>query len=89
MPWTDPIFWVCIAAVALVGIGLGTLIGILYRKKVAERLIGSAEQKAKVIVEEGEKQAASAQKEAMLSAKRLCSLPRKTLCVSVTTSRER
>ncbi|MBR4311509.1 MAG: DUF3552 domain-containing protein, partial [Akkermansia sp.] len=57
------------ARVAVVGIGIGAVIGILYRKKVAERLIGSAEQRAKVIIEEGEKQAASAQKEAMLSAK--------------------
>ena len=69
MPWNYPIFWVCIAVVAVVGIGIGAVIGILYRKKVAERLIGSAEQRAKVIIEEGEKQAASAQKEAMLSAK--------------------
>ena len=69
MPWNNPMLWVCIAVVAVVGIGVGALIGILYRKKVAERLIGSAEQKAKLIVEEGEKQAASAQKEAMLSAK--------------------
>ena len=69
MPWTNPIFWVCIAVVAVVCIGVGALIGILYRKKVAERAIGSAEQRAKAIIEEGEKQAASAQKEAMLSAK--------------------
>ena len=69
MPWDNPIFWVCIAGVAVVCIVVGVLAGILYRKKVGERLIGSAEQKAKALVEEGQKQAASAQKEALLSAK--------------------
>ena len=69
MPFNHPMFWVCIAVAAVVCGVVGVLAGILYRKKVGERLIGSAEQKAKVIVEEGQKQAASAQKEALLSAK--------------------
>ncbi|MBR5515925.1 MAG: ribonuclease Y [Clostridia bacterium] len=53
-------------AVALV---LGVLIGILYRKKVAEAEIGSAEAQAKKIVEEGEKLAETKKKEALLEAK--------------------
>ena len=70
MPWENPIaFWISIVVVALVCIVGGVVAGILYRKKIAERAIGSAEQKAKALVEEGQKQAASAQKEALLSAK--------------------
>ena len=69
MIWNDPIFWVSVIVVALVGIAIGVLIGILYRKKVSERIIGSAEQKAKALVEEGTKQAASAHKEALITAK--------------------
>lgn len=70
MPWENPTtFWISTIVVALVCIVVGVLVGVLYRKKVAERIIGSAEQKAKSLVEEGTKQAASAQKEALLSAK--------------------
>lgn len=48
---------------------LGAFAGILYRKKVAEAEIGSAEAQAKKIIEEGEKVAETKKKEAILEAK--------------------
>ncbi len=59
---------ICVA-VAVVGLLLGVVIGILYRKKVSEAKIGSAELEAKRIVEEGEKSAEALKKEAILEAK--------------------
>ncbi len=53
---------------AVVGVVIGSFIGNLYRKKIAEAKIGSAEDRAKTIVEEGEKQAETLKKEAVLSA---------------------
>ena len=41
----------------LVGAVVGGLVGVIYRKKVAEAEIGSAEEKAKSIVSEAKKQA--------------------------------
>ena len=55
--------------VGVVCLAVGALIGILYRKHVAEAKIGTAEQKAKELVEEGTKQAETLKKEALLSAK--------------------
>jgi len=54
---------------ALVCIPLGIIIGINQRKRVAEREIGSAEQQAKKILEDGIKAADTKKKEAMLEAK--------------------
>lgn len=48
---------------------LGVLMGIQYRKKVAEAEIGSAEQEAKRIIEEGSKVAEQKKKEALIEAK--------------------
>ena len=45
---------VCVGA-AVAGVVIGIIIGVIYRKKIAEKAIGSAEQKAKEIVEEAEK----------------------------------
>ena len=56
---------VLIAAAAVVGI----VIGILLRKSIGEKAIGSAERKAKEIVEEAEKDAETKKKEALLEAK--------------------
>ena len=53
----------------VVALVVGALIGIAYRKKVAEAEIGSAEVQAKKIVEEGEKLAETKKKEALLEAK--------------------
>ena len=53
----------------VVGAALGVLIGVLYRKKVAEAEIGSAEEQAKKIINEGTQKAETLKKEALLEAK--------------------
>ena len=65
----DPIEILITVIVGVVCLAVGVFGGILYRKRVGEAKIGSAEQKAKELVEEGEKQAETAKKEALLSAK--------------------
>ncbi len=55
--------------VGIVCLAIGAVVGILYRKNVAEAKIGTAEQKARELVEEGTKQAETLKKEALLSAK--------------------
>ncbi len=64
-----PLEIVIMVAVGVVCLALGGFIGITYRKRVGEAKIGSAEQRAKELVEEGEKQAETLKKEALLSAK--------------------
>ena len=62
----------CVAAAVLAaGIAgfVGFRSGIKYRKKIAEAEIGSAEEQAKVIVEEATKEAENKRKEAVLAAK--------------------
>jgi ribonuclease Y len=54
---------------ALVSILLGVIIGVLYRKKVAEAKIGSAEEEAVKIVEDARKEAERLKKEALVEAK--------------------
>ena len=54
---------------AIVGIVVGAIIGSVYRKKVAEAEIGSAEQEAKRIVSEAMKTAEAKKKEAILEGK--------------------
>ena len=51
---------------AVVGIGAGFVIGMTYRKKVAEREIGSAETEATRIINEAIRSAESKKKEMML-----------------------
>ncbi|MBQ5725144.1 MAG: ribonuclease Y [Clostridia bacterium] len=61
-----------ILIMVLVGVGclvVGSAVGATYRRRVGEAKIGSAEQRAKELVEEGEKQAETLRKEALLSAK--------------------
>ena len=53
----------------IVGAAAGIFTGILVRKKFAEAEIGSAEGKAKTILSDAEKQAASMKKEALIEAK--------------------
>ncbi len=61
---------IIISAVALIaGLGLGFFGGVIYRKKVAEAEIGSAEEQAKRIVDDGFKEAETLKKEALLEAK--------------------
>ena len=54
---------------AIVGIVAGAVVGVTYRKKVAEAEIGSAEQEAKRIVSEAVKTAEAKKKEAILEGK--------------------
>ncbi len=62
--------YIITGAVALaVGVLLGAVIGIAYRKKVAEAEIGSAEEQAKRILEDSMKTAESRKKEALIEAK--------------------
>ena len=53
----------------IVGAVIGVFVGIAVRKRVAEAEIGSAEEKAKTIVSDAEKQASSMKKEALIEAK--------------------
>ena len=62
MPWY---VWIGIAVAAV----LGFLFGVLYRKKVAEREIQSAEEEAKRIINEAIKTAESKKREALVEAK--------------------
>ena len=64
-----PIEILIVVITGVICLALGSWIGILYRKNVAEAKIGTAEQKAKELVEEGAKQAETLKKEALLSAK--------------------
>ena len=64
-----PVEILIVVIVGIVCLAVGALVGILYRKHVAEAKIGTAEQKAKELVEEGAKQAETLKKEALLSAK--------------------
>ena len=60
---------VLIAVAALVGIAIGFISGITYRKKVAEREIGSAETEATRIINEAIRSGESRKKEMLLEAK--------------------
>lgn len=67
-----PEFWVRIIFVTLgliSGIVIGLIIGIIYRKHIAERAIGSAEERAVSIVDEAKREAAAKKKEILLEAK--------------------
>ena len=63
----DPVLALVIGGVG--GIVVGTLVGFIIRKKIAEGSIGSAEEQAKHILEEAIKNAESSKKEAIISAK--------------------
>ena len=66
----DPIVWIILIVVAaVVGIGAGFGIGVSYRKKVAEREIGSAEMEATRIINEAIRSAESKKKEMLLEVK--------------------
>ena len=54
---------------AVVGIVVGVIAGITYRKKVAEKEIGSAEEEATRIINDSIKAAESKKREAVLEAK--------------------
>lgn len=56
-------------AAAVLGIIIGVLIGVIWRKKVSEKLIGSAENHAKHIIEEAGKEAEQKKKSILVEAK--------------------
>ena len=64
----DTLHYILIDVAVLTGI-VGILIGILLRKGIAEKKIGSAEAEAKKIVEAAEKAAGAKKKEALIEAK--------------------
>ena len=66
MEWYHILF---IAIGAVVGIGLGFVLGIGYRKKVAEREIGSAEMEATRLINEAIRSGENRKKEMLLEAK--------------------
>ena len=61
--------WIYLIAGAAGGAVVGMIIGFLWRKAVAEKKIGSAEEEAKRILEDAIKNAESAKKESIISAK--------------------
>ena len=62
----DTIWYVLVAVISIV---IGVFGGMMLRKKVAEGKIGSAEEEAKRIILDGEKQAETKKKEALIEAK--------------------
>ena len=62
----DPWIVVLIALGCLI---VGAFIGMIYRKRIGEAKLGSAEQRAKELVEDGKKQAETLKKEALIAAK--------------------
>ena len=65
----DPITIILIVSGAVVGLGLGFILGASYRKKVAERQIGSAEAEATRLINEAIRNGESRKKEMLLEAK--------------------
>lgn len=63
------LWYVLTAVIALVCLAGGGFAGVMLRKKIAEDKIGSAEEEAKRIVLEGEKEAETRKKEALIEAK--------------------
>ncbi len=62
----SPVIAVILVIVALV---LGLLIGYIYRKNVGEKIIGSAEQRARNLILDAEKKSETIEKEITLEAK--------------------
>ena len=63
--------WMIVASIiaVLVFLLIGFVLGVMYRKKVSEREIASAEDEAKRIINEGIKAAENKKREALLEAK--------------------
>ncbi|MDR3278399.1 MAG: Rnase Y domain-containing protein, partial [Oscillospiraceae bacterium] len=66
---TSPLFYIISAIAVIVLIVFAFFIGIIFRKRVSEREIQSAEEKAKKIINESIKAAESKKREALLEAK--------------------
>ena len=61
-------YWIIVPAV-LISLAIGAVIGIIYRKKVAESKVGSAEQEAKRLVDLAKIEAENLKKEEIIKAK--------------------
>ena len=61
--------WMITVIAAILGIAVGFLAGMLYRKKVAERAIGSAEAEATRLINEAIRSGENRKKEMLLEAK--------------------
>ena len=66
---TSPLYYVVFAVILVVIAAVCFLLGVLYRKKVSEREIQSAEEKAKGIINDSIKAAENKKREALLEAK--------------------
>ena len=65
----DPVTFILVGVVTVFSLFLGFLAGILYRKKIAESKLGSAEIEAENIIEEAKRTAEARSKEMLLEAK--------------------
>ncbi len=65
----NPIYIIVGAVALVVGLPVGMVLGIAYRKKVTEAKIGSAEEQAKRILDSADKVAETKKKEALIEAK--------------------
>ena len=64
----DTLSIILTASAVVLGI-VGFLVGIQYRKQIAEKTIGSAENRAKIIIKDAEKEAQAKKKEILVEAK--------------------
>ena len=67
--FTDPMFWIITAGVAVVVAVVFFIIGSSHRKKIAEKAIGSAEEEAKRIVNDAIKAAENKKRETLIETK--------------------
>ncbi|MBR5478660.1 MAG: ribonuclease Y [Clostridia bacterium] len=67
--FTDPLFWIITAGVAVVFSVVFFIIGSSHRRKIAEKAIGSAEEEAKRIVNEAIKAAENKKRETLIETK--------------------
>lgn len=65
----SPTSWMILIIVGIVTLVVGLFIGYIYRKNVGEKIIGSAEQKAKNLILDAEKKSETIKKEITLEAK--------------------
>ena len=61
--------WVIVAAV-LISLAIGAIVGVLYRKKIAESKVGNAEEEAKRIVNMAKIEAENLKKKKLLKQKK-------------------
>lgn len=65
----SPTEWIIFILFLIVALAVGALVGYIYRKNVSEKIIGSAEQKARNLILDAEKKSETIKKEITLEAK--------------------